>query len=218
MKQMFGFSKTDRYISVHTLQVCNTFSDLYSIIISQLWWHRMLSRLYRRSHSLLSASGVANVNIKAIKPNEQQTHTQSHPDSSLIVLHFSGSWPGISLAYLVHIYSLLSLLPLHINISSGNYIQQTAQHITCHYSVNDNAERERQNENARGRKLFDNNKSNNNEDREEYEIPPAYRLPQDVYSVYLPLISFSSCLLYSSFSNVWKRCIIDNVSSQIMKD
>lgn len=116
------------------------------------------------------------------------------------------------------LYSLLRLLPLNINISSGNYIQQTAQNITCHYTVNDNAESERQNEKARGSQSFDNNKSNNNEDREEYEIPPAYRLPQNVYSVSLPFISFSSRLLYSSFSNVWKHCIIDNVSSQIMKD
>lgn len=79
------------------------------------------------------------------------------------------------------------------------------------------SKRERQNENGRGRKSFDNNKCNNNEDSEEYEIPPAYRLLQDVYSVSLPFIFFRH-LLYSSFSNVWKRCIIDNVSSQIMKD
>lgn len=53
------------------------------------------------------------------------------------------------------------------------------------------SEREQQNEKGRGRKSFDNNKCNNNGDSEEYEIPPAYRLPQDVYSVYLPFFFFS---------------------------
>lgn len=104
MKQMFGLSKTDRFISVHTLQVCNPFGDLCSIIISQLWWHRMLSRLYRSSYSL--PSGVVNVKIKATKPNEQPTHTHTHTITPgftcFTLLHFSGSWSEISLAYLVH--------------------------------------------------------------------------------------------------------------------
>lgn len=151
--------------------------------------------------------------------SSQHTHTHNH---TRIHLFHTVALQRIMVRDLFSLfsslYSLLRLLPLHINISSGNYIQQTAQNITCHYTVNDNVASERQNEKARGRKSFDNNKSNNNVDREEYEIPPAYLLPQDVYSVSLPFISFSSRLLYSSFSNVWKRCIIDNVSSQIMKD
>lgn len=58
-------------------------------------------------------------------------------------------------------------------------------------------QRERENKKGRGRKPFDNNKCNNNEYREEYEIPPAYRLLQDVYSVSWPFIFLF--LLYSSF-------------------